>query len=111
MFGVSWFASVTAGAKSGLGSLWGMNAEVLWRLGWVYGPSILEGAWDRRVTGMFLHGGVIHIGVNMMSLMNLGPAVEEVYGSARYLFLYVATGILGFAVSAFNPTSTRLKST
>lgn len=103
MFGVSWFASVTAGANSGLGSLWGMNPEILRRLGWVYGPSILDGEWYRLVTGMFLHGGVIHIGVNMMSLMNIGPAVEEVYGSAKYLFLYVTTGVLGFAVSAFNP--------
>ena len=50
---------------------------------------------------MFLHGGLIHIGFNMMSLMQLGPALEELYGSARYLFLYVATGAFGFLVSAW----------
>jgi len=49
---------------------------------------------------MFLHGGLIHIGVNMMSLMQLGPALEELYGSARYFFLYVLTGAFGFLVSA-----------
>jgi len=36
---------------------------------------------------MFLHGGLIHIGFNMMSLLQLGPALEELYGSARYFFL------------------------
>jgi rhomboid protease GluP len=33
--------------------------------------------------------------------MQLGPALEELYGSARYLFLYVATGAFGFLVSAW----------
>src|SRR3989442_13741912 len=37
----------------------------------------------------------------MMSLMQLGPALEEVYGSARYLFIYVFTGAFGFLLSAF----------
>ena len=49
---------------------------------------------------MFLHGGLIHIGFNMMVLLDIGPMVEEVYGSARYLFLYLVMGIIGFLVSA-----------
>ena len=35
-----------------------------------------------------------------MALMQLGPAMEELYGSARYLFFYVVTGAFGFLVSA-----------
>ena len=50
---------------------------------------------------MFLHGGLIHIGFNMMVLMDIGPVVEEVYGSARFLFLYTTTGIVGFFFSAY----------
>jgi rhomboid protease GluP len=50
---------------------------------------------------MFLHGGLIHIGFNMMSLMQLGPALEELYGSARYFFLYILTGAFGFLVSSY----------
>src|SRR5260370_35395351 len=50
---------------------------------------------------MCLHGDLIHIGFNMMSLMQLGPALEELYGSARYLFLYVARGAFGFLVSVW----------
>jgi rhomboid protease GluP len=57
--------------------------------------------WWRVVTAMFLHGGLLHIGFNMMALMQLGPAIEELYGSARYLFIYVFTGAFGFLVSAY----------
>jgi hypothetical protein len=57
--------------------------------------------WWRVVTAMFLHGGLLHIGFNMMALMQLGPAIEELYGSGRYLFIYVFTGAFGFLVSAY----------
>ena len=50
---------------------------------------------------MFLHGGLIHIGFNMMILLDIGPMVEELYGSARYLFLYISMGIVSFLVSAW----------
>ena len=53
----------------------------------------------RYVTAMFLHGGLIHIGFNMSALMQLGPALEELYGSGRYFFLYTLTK----AHSAFSP--------
>jgi rhomboid protease GluP len=49
---------------------------------------------------MFLHGGLIHIGFNMMVFLDIGPIVEEVYGSARYLFLYVVMGAASFVVSS-----------
>ena len=53
------------------------------------------------MTAMFLHGGLIHIGFNMMVLLDIGPIVEEVYGSARYLFLYMVMGVAGFVLSAY----------
>jgi rhomboid protease GluP len=52
------------------------------------------------VTAVFLHGGLLHIGFNMWVLMDIGPMVEEMYGSARYLFLYVATGVAGYVLSS-----------
>ena len=48
----------------------------------------------------FLHGSLMHIGFNMWVLMDIGPMVEELYGSARYLFLYVATGVAGYLLSS-----------
>ena len=101
MFAVSWMATASAGNAGGLRILWGMNGEALYRLGASFPPSIFLGhQWWRLVTANFLHGGLIHIGFNMMVLMDIGPVVEEVYGSARFLFLYVATGVSGFLLSA-----------
>jgi len=37
----------------------------------------------------------------MMVLLDIGPVVEELYGSARYLFIYIFTGAVGFAMSMF----------
>jgi len=55
----------------------------------------------RLVTAIFLHGGLLHIGFNMWVLMDIGPMVEEMYGSARYFFLFVATGAAGYVASSF----------
>jgi membrane associated rhomboid family serine protease len=102
MFGISWFAVSSQGGGGGVRILWGLGGETMYRLGASYGPAIFYGnQWYRLVTAMFLHGGLIHIGFNMMALMQFGPALEELYGSPRYLFLYVVTGMFGFLVSAF----------
>jgi rhomboid protease GluP len=101
MFGVSWLAIAAAGKGGGFSILWGVGGETQYRLGSSFPYSIfILHEWWRLVTAMFLHGGLIHIGFNMMALMQLGPAMEELYGSARYLFFYVVTGSFGFLVSA-----------
>jgi rhomboid protease GluP len=103
MFGISWMATAAAGGGGGLSILWGMGGETMYRLGASYWPPMFyDHEWWRLITAMFLHGGLIHIGFNMMALMQFGPALEELYGSARYLFLYVVTGAFGFLVSALS---------
>jgi rhomboid protease GluP len=80
--------------------LGGINIHVLQNLGaslpWPYD---LVQPW-RFVMAVFLHGSLMHIGFNMWVLMDVGPLVEETYGSARYLFLYVVTGIGGYVLSS-----------
>ncbi len=102
MFGVSWVLTMQAGEAGGLRTLWGMSGAASYQLGASLPfPFFLQDhQWWRLVTAMFLHGGLIHIGFNMMNLMQFGPALEELYGSGRYLFLYVVTGALGFVASA-----------
>jgi membrane associated rhomboid family serine protease len=89
------------GAGGGLMNLGGISNQVSFRLGaslpFAYN---ISQPW-RLVTAIFLHGSLIHIGFNMWVLMDIGPMVEELYGSARYLFLYVATGVCGYIVSSF----------
>ena len=102
MFGVEWMALTADGAGGGLSILWGMGGVATYRLGASFGPAIFHlHQWYRLITAMFLHGGLIHIGFNMMSLMQLGPELEELYGSARYFFLYILTGAFGFLVSSY----------
>ena len=55
----------------------------------------------RWVTACFLHGGLLHIGFNMWALYDIGPLVESFFGGAKYLTLYLVTGICGYIVSGF----------
>jgi rhomboid protease GluP len=101
MLGVSWMALAATGGGGGLSILWGLGGATQYRLGASFPYSIFYmNEWWRVVTAMFLHGGLIHIGFNMMALLQFGPAIEELYGSARYLFIYVFTGAFGFLISA-----------
>lgn len=51
------------------------------------------------VTYMFLHGGLAHIGFNMLALFFFGPRVEERIGSQRFATLYFLSGVSGALVS------------
>ncbi|MCS4483449.1 rhomboid family intramembrane serine protease [Clostridium botulinum] len=43
---------------------------------------------------MFLHGGLIHLALNMYALNAIGPLVEIYFGKAKYLIIYFISGIL-----------------
>jgi rhomboid protease GluP len=92
-----------APAGGGLGALMGFGAidgNILMRLGASLPlPINLMQPW-RFVTAVFLHGSLMHIAFNLWVLMDIGPQIEELYGSARYLFIYVITGIGGYVVSS-----------
>ena len=47
------------------------------------------------ITSMFLHGGWLHIGFNMLFLFVFGPAVEDACGHVRFLVYYLLCGIAG----------------
>ena len=50
-----------------------------------------DGQWWRIFTGAFLHGGLLHIAVNMMSLWFLGRFIEFAVGPWRMLCIYVVS--------------------
>jgi rhomboid protease GluP len=107
LYGVSLLATLrtsglqapAGGGFSALMGLGGISGQVLYRLGaslpW---PGDLKDPW-RLIMASFLHGGLLHIGFNMWVLMDIGPQIEELYGSARYLFMYVVTGIGAYLLS------------
>lgn len=55
----------------------------------------------RLLAACFLHANLMHIVFNMWVLVDLAPAVEEVYGSPRFFFLYIVCGIGGYVLSCF----------
>ncbi len=63
----------------------------------------------KLITSMFLHGGFLHIGGNMLYLYIFGDNVEDLAGHAGYLVFYLASGIAGSLTHvASDPTSTIL---
>jgi rhomboid protease GluP len=57
--------------------------------------------WWTLLTASWLHGGILHIAFNMLALHQLGPFVAQEYGTARFLVIYIASGIAGFVLSYF----------
>src|SRR6185369_10778996 len=51
--------------------------------------------WWRFITPMFVHIDILHLFMNMFSLLILGPFVEKLYGSAKFVVFWVLTGIAG----------------
>jgi len=61
----------------------------------------------RLVTSIFIHIGVIHLLLNSYALWIIGQEIEQIYGSARFVMLYLVTGVIGSLSSfLFNPQAT-----
>src|SRR6266403_1287116 len=57
------------------------------------------GHWWTIITGIYLHGGVLHILFNVLWIRQLGPPVEEIYGPARLVVIFTVSGVAGFVLS------------
>jgi len=83
--------------------IWGRSVDfsaVLVSFGAKWGPAIYqEHQWWRLVTAGFLHGGWIHIGMNSWVLYDLGAQTENVYGTPRFLVIYLVGTVAGFYLS------------
>ncbi|HEX5706019.1 MAG TPA: rhomboid family intramembrane serine protease, partial [Pyrinomonadaceae bacterium] len=79
------------------------DARVLVAYGAKVNALVNEGQWWRLVTPVFLHGGPVigwaHLLMNMYGLFVIGPYVEKIYGSARFVVFWVATGVAGVVAS------------
>jgi membrane associated rhomboid family serine protease len=68
----------------------------LLRFGAFFGILVrLDGEWWRMISSPFLHGGLIHFGMNSFVLVRLGPIVEQLYGKERFWLIYLVSGFSG----------------
>ncbi len=77
---------------------------------WAFIPSRFAadpaGQWPTLFTAMFMHGGWLHLGGNMLYLWIFGDNVEDRFGPVRYLIFYFVAGLAAtFAQYAVTPGS------
>jgi membrane associated rhomboid family serine protease len=60
---------------------------------WLVPSEALSGAWWQFITYMFMHGGVMHIMINMFVLFIFGGVIENALGERRYIMLYLISGV------------------
>lgn len=77
-----------------------IDGETLLNFGAKFRSYIFGGQQWRLVTAGFLHGGLLHIGMNMWVLWDVGAQVENIYGTARLITIYFVGSVLGFVFSA-----------
>ncbi len=71
--------------------------------------AFMDGQWWRLVTAGFLHGGYLHILMNIWVLFDLGAEVELLYGTSRLIVFYFVSTVTGFWASSHfgSPVSPR----
>jgi membrane associated rhomboid family serine protease len=98
---------ISAALSGGGFGLLDPTPRALCRLGALNAAAIADsGQWWRLLTVMVLHGGLIHWAFNSWALWAFGPMLEGLLGRARFVALYVGSGLVGAGASfAFNQTA------
>ena len=73
------------------------HVQLAWGAG--FGPATKDGEWWRLGTAVFLHFGLVHLGMNMWALWDGGRLVERLYGSLRFFGIFLASGLTGNLLS------------
>jgi membrane associated rhomboid family serine protease len=85
-------------------SLMSPDANSLISWGANFGPKTLDGQWWRLLTSMFVHVGLLHVGINMWVLWSNGDLLERLTGNIGFIILYVLSGLFGSLASVYwNP--------
>lgn len=78
-----------------------LDPQVHVRFGSNFGPLTWTGEPWRLLTCAFIHFGVIHLALNLYALWSGGLLCEKLYGSARFLVLYLLAALAGSVVSGW----------
>ncbi len=60
-------------------------------------PLVAAPFWTTLFTSMFLHGGWMHLGGNMLYLWIFGDNIERSMGAVKFLFFYLVCGLAASA--------------
>lgn len=75
-----------------------VGAEYTFRLASI--PALIAGGeWWRLFSPVLVHAGALHLGMNMFVLYIYGQNVEQVFGSVRFVTVYVVSALTGSAFS------------
>jgi rhomboid protease GluP len=97
-----YLAMMVFSAKMNLGGgLMSMDGETLFAFGAKYRAAINAGQWWRFITAGFLHGGLLHIGMNSWAMFDLGTHCEQEFGTARYIVFYIFSTVTGYLASFY----------
>jgi rhomboid protease GluP len=69
--------------------------EVRQATGALSAADLARGQWWRLLTCCFVHFGIIHLGMNMFALYQLGRQMERLLDWWRYLIIYLLAGLGG----------------
>ncbi|GAM24483.1 hypothetical protein SAMD00019534_076580, partial [Acytostelium subglobosum LB1] len=84
----------------------GPSITTLLDAGAKYTTAILAGEWWRFFSPIFLHVGIFHLLMNMLTQVKIGMQLERTYGAHRIFPIYILCGVMGNLCSAiFLPNS------
>lgn len=91
--------AVQAMGVGATGLLGGTAGSALAQRWGIFGPAVADGEWWRLMTHAFVHGGLIHLGFNLVILWWLGRMLEPELGAGRYLGVFLASVLGGGALA------------
>jgi membrane associated rhomboid family serine protease len=106
---IVFLAETASGAPLG-----GGGGGTIWNHGALFGPALTANnpsllytgthEYWRLLTAGFIHDGILHIGVNMLSLWFVGTALEPAIGTRNFLAVYFTSLLAGsFGAVLFQP--------
>jgi rhomboid protease GluP len=80
--------------------LWAFDGDTLVAAGALVSGTGVEASHWRWLTAAFIHGGLLHIGMNLWVLAQIGVLSEQALGRGLYALTYLVTGVLGNVLSS-----------
>src|SRR5262249_9528326 len=71
------------------------DPDITHALGALRNADLQRGQWWRLLSCCFVHLGLMHLIMNMLGLYWIGPLLERMWGSWRFLTIYLISGLAG----------------